>query len=174
MILLHRLSKSFNPLLGRTRSRESVEQPLDCSSCRTSNHAFHKEIDGLDSDGQHRQRPTLTSRRKGHTLFCKKERKRQTQVHRCLRWTQVLALSNHSAFHRRSTQCVALLLLSSDEPMSVCAAGTNGCLDLRCCAFPPGEQVKAEWRRYPDFMARPASDSVSPLRRMSAGWISMK
>jgi len=34
-------------------------------------------------------------------------------------------------------QIVALLLLSSDELMS-CAAGTNGCLDLRFRAFPNG------------------------------------
>ena len=42
--------------------------------------------------------------------------------------------SNHSTFHRGSAQSSAFLLLSSDELMS-CAAGTNGCLDLRCRAF---------------------------------------
>jgi len=30
-----------------------------------------------------------------------------------------------------------------------CAAGTNGCFDLRCRAFPPGERVRAEWSKRP-------------------------
>ena len=40
-------------------------------------------------------------------------------------WSFVV-LSNLSSFHQRSAQSAALLLLSSDELMSRCAAGTNG------------------------------------------------
>ena len=45
-----------------------------------------------------------------------------------------MVLSTLSAFHRRSAQSAALLLLSSDE-LTSCAVGTNGCLDLRFRAF---------------------------------------
>jgi len=38
------------------------------------------------------------------------------------------------------------VLLSSSEQMS-CSAGTNGCFDLRCHAFPLDGQVSAEWSR---------------------------
>jgi len=38
--------------------------------------------------------------------------------------------------HRGSAQNAALLLLMSIELMSCCAAGTNGCVDLRHRAFP--------------------------------------
>ena len=55
--------------------------------------------------------------------------------------------------------------------MSCCAAGTNGCLDLRCCAAAPGGRVIAEWSRCPGSMARRPRDSVAPLRRSSAGWM---
>ena len=41
-------------------------------------------------------------------------------------------------------QSPALLLLLSVELMNCCAAGTNGCLDLRCRAFPLGGQVSAK------------------------------
>jgi len=62
-----------------------------------------------------------------------------------------------------------MLLLLSDKLMSCCAAGTNGCLDLRRRAFALGGQVSAEWSRCPSSMARRASDNVAPLRRNSAG-----
>ena len=55
----------------------------------------------------------------------------------------LVVLSIHSALHRWSAQSAALLLLSSYELMSCCAAGTNGCLDLRCHAFPLDGQVSA-------------------------------
>ena len=55
--------------------------------------------------------------------------------------------------------------------MSCCAAGTNGCYDLRCRAFTPGERVRAEWRRRPGPMARRAEGNVTPLWRSSAGWL---
>jgi len=42
---------------------------------------------------------------------------------------------------------VRALLLLSDDVMSCCEAGTNGCLDLRRRAFPLGGQVSAESSR---------------------------
>jgi len=39
------------------------------------------------------------------------------------------------------------LLLSSDELIRCCAAGTNECLYLRCHAFLLDGQVSAEWSR---------------------------
>jgi len=63
--------------------------------------------------------------------------------------------------------------------MNCCAARTNGCLDLRCRAFPFDRQVGAEWSKLPGTVARCARDSVAPLRRYSAnsmlasiGWLS--
>jgi len=73
-----------------------------------------------------------------------------------------VVLSNLSAFHRWSAQSAAHLLLLSDELTSCWAAGTNGCLGLRCRAFPP---------RYQSFMGRRARNSVAPLRRSPAGWV---
>ena len=55
--------------------------------------------------------------------------------------------------------------------MSCCAAGTNGCLDLRRRAAAPDGRVSAEWSRCPDSVARLARDSVAPLGRSSAGWM---
>jgi len=69
----------------------------------------------------------------------------------------------------RSGHSCHLLLLSSNELMSSCAAGSNGCSDLRCCASPPLEQGRAEWNRCPDSMAWRASQSVVLLWR-SAAW----
>jgi len=63
------------------------------------------------------------------------------------------------------------MLLLSDELMSVCAAGTNGCFDLRRRAFALGGQVTAEWSECPGSVARRARDSVAPLLRSSAGWM---
>jgi len=63
------------------------------------------------------------------------------------------------------------MLLSSDELMTCCAAGTNGCLDLRRRAFALDGRVSAEWSRCPASMARRARDTVAPLRRSLAGWI---
>ena len=58
--------------------------------------------------------------------------------------------------------------------MSCCAAGTNGCLDLRRRVAAPDGRVSAEWSRFPGSMARRPGDSVAPLRRNSAGWIPAK
>ena len=85
-------------------------------------------------------------------------------------WMKVrsLVLSNHFPFHWWFAQIAALLLLSSDELMSCCTAGTNGCLDLRCRALSSCEWVRTECSRCSDYMARRAKDSVIPLRRSSA------
>jgi len=40
----------------------------------------------------------------------------------------LVGLSNHSLFHLRSAQCASVILLLSNENMSCCEAGTNGCL----------------------------------------------
>ena len=55
--------------------------------------------------------------------------------------------------------------------MRCCAAGTNGCLDLRRCAFTLDGRMSAEWRSCPGSMARRATDGVAPLRQSSAGWM---
>ena len=49
-----------------------------------------------------------------------------------------------------------------------CAAGKNGCLDLRCRAFALDGRVSGEWSRYPGSMARRDRDRVAPMRRSSA------
>jgi len=76
----------------------------------------------------------------------------------------------HFTFHWWSTHCAARMLLLSDKLMSCCAAGTNGCLNLRRRAFSLDGQVSAEWSRCLGSMARRARDSVALLRRSSAGW----
>ena len=76
----------------------------------------------------------------------------------------LVVLSNHSAFHRWSVQSAELQVLPSDECLYLrCAARTNGCLELRCRAFPPDGQVRTEWSRCPGSLARRARDSVAPL-----------
>jgi len=45
-----------------------------------------------------------------------------------------------------SAHCAAHMLLLSNEQMS-CAAGTNGCLDLRRRAFALDGRVSTEWDR---------------------------
>ena len=56
-----------------------------------------------------------------------------------------------------------LLLLLSDELMTCCAAGANGCLDLRCRAFPLCGKVSVQWSRCPGSKTRHAKDKVAPL-----------
>ena len=63
------------------------------------------------------------------------------------------------------------MLLLSDKLMSCCAAGANGCLDVRRRGSALDGQVTAEWNRSPGSMARRAKDNVAPLRRNSAGWM---
>jgi len=82
----------------------------------------------------------------------------------------LVSLSNHSAFHWRSTQCVArMLLLLSDELIS-CAASTNGCLYLRRRAFAPAGQVSAECRRCLGSNALRDRESAAHLRRNWVSW----
>jgi len=85
----------------------------------------------------------------------------------------LVVFSNHTALHWWSTKSAARML-SSDEQMSCCATGGDGCLDLRCRAFPLGGQVSAEWSRCPGTSALHARDSVAPLRRSSAGWMPVR
>jgi len=63
------------------------------------------------------------------------------------------------------------MLLLSDKLIRCCAAGTNGCLDLRRRAFALGGQVSAEWSRCPGSIARRARESVAPLQRSSTDWM---
>jgi len=83
----------------------------------------------------------------------------------------LVGFSAHPTFHWWSPHCAARMLLLSDELMSCCGAGINGCLDLRRRAFALDGQVNAEWSRCPGSMARRARDSVAPLRWSSAGWM---
>ena len=58
--------------------------------------------------------------------------------------------------------------------MSYCAAGTNGCLNLRRRESALDGRESAEWSRYPGSMARRARDGGAPFRRSSAGWMPAK
>ena len=82
-----------------------------------------------------------------------------------------VGLSAHFTFHWWSTQHAARMMLLSDKLMSCCAAGTNGCLDLRRCAFALDGRVSTVWSRCPGSMARRSRYSVASLRRSSAGWM---
>ena len=82
-----------------------------------------------------------------------------------------VGLFAHSAFHWCSSQCAARMLLLLKRRMSCCAAGTNGCLGLRCCAFAVDGWVSIEWSRCPSSKAQCARDSVTPLQWSSAGWM---
>ena len=90
----------------------------------------------------------------------------------------LVGLSTHSTFYRRSAQCAARMLFLPDRLMGCCAAGTNGCLDLRCHASAIGGEVSAKWRGCRGSMAWRARDSVAPLRstlRLNGpglGWLS--
>jgi len=75
----------------------------------------------------------------------------------------LVGLSTHSAFHWQSAHCATRMLLLSDQLVSCCAGGTNGCLDLRRLAAALDGRVSAEWSRCPGSMARHARDSVAPL-----------
>jgi len=180
--LLHLLSQFFNPLLGRTRSRARC-----CATIRLSHRpespgrAVHGKVDGLDIGRQRGRRfvllrhthrpqrrpyPICTSR--GPRLFLSlrvgagfgDENAESRSALQPLRIPSVIR-----------PQCAARMLLLSDKQMSCCAAGTNGCLDLRRRASPLDGRVSAEWSRCLGSMARRARDSVTPLRRSSAGWI---
>ena len=131
---------SFNPLLGRTRSRGRCRAAIRLSHRpEPSGRAIHGQVDGLDSEGQYGQ-PVYSSATHSQaaeeaiTHLFKQEWKRPTPVRRRLSPTQALlgraipgvwvpmsgikvrslvAFSNHSAFHRWPAQSAARLLLSS-------------------------------------------------------------
>jgi len=135
---------------------------------------------------------TLKGCRGGHTHLYKQERKRPTLVQRRLSRTQALL----GKVIQRGCQCrewkcgglwdcpptphsigdprTARMLLLSDKLMRYCVAGTNGCLDLRCCAFALDGRVSAEWSRCPGSMARHASNNVALLQHSSAWWMSAR
>jgi len=162
----------YCPLLGRTRSRGRYWAAIRLS-CHPEllGQALHGEVNWTVNDNMVNGLflcATLTSCRRGHTrLVGAGEKTSDTGVEAvkrnpCCSWQghsrrwmpmsemklQSLAvLSNHSAFHWWSAHSTALLLLMSDELMSCCAAGTNGSLDLRCCAFLPSERVGTEQGR---------------------------
>ena len=91
----------------------------------------------------------------------RRERKRPTPVRRRLRRTQALlgmvipeVCVPVSGIEVRSlvglsAHCAARMLLLSEKLVSCCAAGTNGCLDLRRRAAAPDARVSAEWSRCP-------------------------
>jgi len=134
---------------------------------------------------------TLTGRRGGHTHLYRQDMKRPTPVRRRLSRTQALlgrvipgggadvrdenaescGLFAYFTIHWWSAHSAARMLVLSNELMSCCAAGTNGCVDMRRSAFALGGRVSAEGSSCPDSMARRARDSVAPLRRSSAGWM---
>jgi len=62
------------------------------------------------------------------------------------------------------------VLLLSDELNNCCAAGTNGCLDLRPRAFVLDGRVSAEWSRCPQAPWHGVL-STAPLRRSSADYM---
>jgi len=127
---------------------------------------------------------TLTGRNGSHTPFVQAGGKRPTPVRRHLSRTHALlgrvipgvcvvvsgmkmrslvGLSAHSAFHWWSVHCAARMLLS-EKLMSCGAAGTNGCLDLRCHAY---GRVSAELSRCSGSMVWRPGNSVTPVQRSS-------
>jgi len=104
---------------------------------------------------------TLTGRRRSHTPFV------QAGAETFDTGAEAIEPDPGSSWEGRA----ARVFLLSDEMMSCCAAGTNGCLDLRRRASAFDGRVSAEWSRCPGSMAWRAGDSVAPLRRSSAGWM---
>jgi len=188
----------LKPLLGRTRSRGRCWAAIRLSHLpEPSGHTVHGEVDGLDIEGQHGRRFVLLRHTKQAAeeavphLYIE-ERKRPTPVRRRLSRTQAIlgrvalggwvlvsgmklwslvGLSARPEFQWWSTHCATSMLLLSDELMSCCAVGTNGCCDLRRRAFALNGRVSAEWSRCPGSMARHARDSLASLQRRSADWM---
>ena len=86
-----------------------------------------------------------------------------------MKMRSLVGLSAHSTFHWWSAYWAAHMLLLSEKLLSCCASATNGCPDLRRRASVLDGRISAEWSRCLGSMARRARDSVSPLRRSSAG-----
>ena len=135
---------------------------------------------------------TLKGRRVGHTLFVQAAAEMSNTGAEAVKpdpgssweghsggWLPVsgmkmrmrMGLPAHSTFHWWFAHCTARMLLLSDELMRCCAAGTNGCLDLRGRASALDGRVSPKWSRCPGSMAQRARDTVAPLRRSSAGWM---
>jgi len=87
-----------------------------------------------------------------------------------MKMRSLVGFSAHSTFHWWSAQCTARVLLLSDELNNCCAAGTNGCLDLRPRAFVLDGRVSAEWSRCPQAPWHGVL-STAPLRRSSADYM---
>ena len=194
LLLLIVWASSSNHFLAKLELGAGVEQQFDCLIVQ-NHQAMHEEVDRLDlttwsmvcSSALHSQ-----AAEEAIPQLYKQGQKRLTLVQRWLsqtqavlgrvilrRWVPVssmkmcslVRLSAHSALHWWSTQCTTCMLLFSDKLMSCSAAGTNGCLDLRCYAFTLNGQVSAEWSRCPSSMTWHVRDSVAALWRISAGWI---
>ena len=185
------LSQLLKSLLGRTRSRDRCWAAIRLSHRpKPLGHAVHGEVDGADIGGQHGRRFVLLrhTHRPQRRLYPIWISRSGNVRHRCEGskapdpgfscedhswWVGAgdeNAESAHSAFHWWSAHCAARMLLP-DELMRCCAAGANGCLDLRRRVFALDGRVSAGWSRCPGSMARRAKDSVAPLRWSSAGWM---
>jgi len=190
-------ASSFSPLLGRTRSINRF-----WAAIRLSHHpepSGHAPCGGrwighwkTTWSAVWSSVPYSQAAEEAIPHLCKQERKCLTLVQRWLSRTHAVlgwvipggwdgdesmesrSALQLSAFHRWSAQSAALLLVSSVELTSCCAAGTNRCLDLRYRAFPLDGQVSAEWSRFPGSMAWRVRDSVAPLRRSSARWMPVR
>ena len=150
IVLLSRAVRPCSPCVGRWIEKWRTTWSKVCSSAP---HSYAAEGAITHVSKQERQRPRAVRRRLRRT---------RSVLVRVIPgvWVPVSEMkvrshavfSNHSAFHWWSAQSAAFLLLLSDELMSSCAAGTNGCLDLGCCSFTLGVQVRAEWSSCPGFM----------------------
>ena len=117
-----------SPWRGRWVGHWRTTWPTVCSSAPHSQ-AAEEAIPHLYK--QERKHPTLVWRRLSRT---------QALLGRVIRGDagvgnkvrSLVGLSAHSTFHWWSAQCAARMLLSSDELVGCCVAGTNMCLDLRC------------------------------------------
>ena len=173
-----------------------VEQPFDCFIVqnRQAMQSMGRSMDWTLEDNMSTvcsSAPHLQAAEEAIPHLYKQERKRPTPVRRRLSRTQALVgrvipvgecrcrgwkcgvlgggpSTPHSIWW--SAHCAARMSLS-DELMRYCAAGTNGCLDLRRRTFALDGRVSAEWSSCPGSMARHAGDSVAPLRRSSVGWM---
>jgi len=188
-------ASSSNHCLAALDLGVGVEQPFHCLIVqnRQAVPSMRRSVDWTLEDNMVNGLffcATLTGRRGGHTHLYKKERKRPTPVRWRLSRTQaLLGRVSPGECRCRGWKCgilwdclptphsiddppsAARMWLLSDEQMSCCAAGTNGCLNLRRRATALDGRESAEWSRYPGSMARRTRDSVAPLRRSSAGWM---
>ena len=172
-------------------SKQGVEH-LIVSSSRTIRPCTLWELNYLDSGGPYDQWPFYLCHThkpsKGPYLMCKQYWKRLTLMQRGLSQTHtVLGYSRWVGVVIGDENMESLIVLQTLRPPSgdlptaphfCCCpqmnrqiAGTNGHLNLRCCAFPLSGQVSTEWSRWPGSMAWCASNGVAPLQRSSADWM---